>query len=230
MSDSKQRKVRSDKGLVMATPRDLYCIAWIAEQYAARTDQIRMLLSRFPDKDKPFKDGVLMAETTVKDQLDRWKRAGWMEYRRVLVGEPGYAWVTKRGLQLVDLDDIYTAREPASTRFNHLYVVNQVRLWMDEKCTWKSERRYRSEQTAQLTKGEELGPLPDGLVTIQDGSIVAIEVEISPKKPGEMSAKLVRLARKYEYRDTGYKPSFDFIWFYVPDEKIEDLIEAAAED
>jgi len=28
----------------------------------------------------------------------------------------------------------------------------------------------------------------------------------------------------------GYKPSFDFIWFYVLNEKIEDLIEAAAED
>jgi len=144
-----------------------------------------------------------MAETTVKDQLDRWKRAGWIDYLRVLVGEPGYAWVTKRGLQLVGLDDIYTAREPASTRFNHLYAVNQVRLWMDEKFTWKSERRYRSEQTAQLTKGEELGPLPDGLVTTKDG-IAAIEVEISPKKPGEIKAKLVRLTRKYEYRDTGY--------------------------
>jgi hypothetical protein len=32
MSDSKQRKQRSDTGLVMATRRDLSCIAWIDEQ------------------------------------------------------------------------------------------------------------------------------------------------------------------------------------------------------
>ncbi len=32
MSDDKQRKQRSDTGLVMATRRDLSCIAWIAEQ------------------------------------------------------------------------------------------------------------------------------------------------------------------------------------------------------
>src|SRR6185312_6438464 len=175
--EKRERKIRSDKGSIMATRRDLYCIAWIAEQYAARRDQIRQLLSRFPDPQRPFKDGELMAEATVKDQLSRWQRAGWIEYRRVLADEPGFAWVTRRGLQLVGLDDIYTAHMPANTRLDHIYAVNQLRLWMDQQYTWKSERRYRADQLGKekAVKGATLGPIPDGLMTTKDG-VVAIEV------------------------------------------------------
>ena len=226
----KARKVRSDKGLVMATQRDLYCIAWIAEQYAVRADQLQRLLSRFPDKERPFKN-KLMAMTTVKDQISRWKRAGWIEYKRVLADEPGFAWVTKRGLQLVDLDEIYTAREPASTRLNHIYAVNQLRLFLDQKYTWKSERRYRSEQLEKekSKKGHSSGPIPDAVLTGKAGKI-AIEVELSAKKLGELETKLIRLVR-YIVDDgsLGYTKAFPTIWFYVPSEKIKALVEDAIE-
>src|SRR5215469_3374066 len=122
------KKVRSDKGLIMATIRDLFCIKWIAEMYAARFDQIQKLLSRFPDKQKPFRNGQLIAATTTRDLIARWQRAGWIEYRRVLADGKGYAWVTKKGLALVELDEIYTAKAPALTRLNHIYAVNQIRL------------------------------------------------------------------------------------------------------
>jgi hypothetical protein len=229
MSEEKlPRKQRSDKGLIMATRRDLYCIEWIAEMYAARTDQIRKLLSRFPDEKKPFKKG-LMAETTLKDQLVRWKKAGWIESRRTLADEPAYVWVTKRGLQLVGLDDSYKAQEPASTRLNHIYAVNQVCLWMDYKFPWKSERRYRSEQAGKLKKGTKLGAIPDGLIAIQDG-VAAIEVEISPKKPADVFAKVTRLLRTRENEAMNYRLSFQEIWFYVPTAKLERLIESAVDD
>lgn len=50
--EKSEKKARYDKGMIQATKRDLYCIAWIAEQYGVRGDQIRRLLSRFPDKRK----------------------------------------------------------------------------------------------------------------------------------------------------------------------------------
>lgn len=218
----KPRKQRSDKGLVMATRRDLYCIAWIAEQYAARGDQIRRLLSRFIDSERPFQNGEMIAETTMRDQISRWKRAGWIEYRRVLADEPGYAWVTRKGLQLVDLDDIYTAREPAVTRLDHLYAVNQLRLWLDAKYVWQSERRWRSEATKNK-KGKISGPIPDGVITAKHGR-VAIEAEISLKKPDDMYDKLVRLVRHSSFGDS----VFSSVWFYVSTERIKRLIEDAA--
>lgn len=228
--ERKPRKERSDKGLVMATRRDLYCIAWMAEQYAARSDQIRRLLSKFPDKEKPFKQDGLIAETTVRDQIDRWKRAGWVEYKRVLADEPGYAWVTRRGLQLVGLDDIYTARMPASTRLGHIYAVNQLRLGLDEKYTWRSERSYRAQQDRNNKGKKSLGPIPDGLITTKIG-VVAIEAEISAKKADEMKAKLIRLVRYIvSTPPLGYGPAFPAIWFYVPTEGLKKLVEAAREE
>jgi hypothetical protein len=101
--DTKERKVRRDKGLIMATERDLSCLLWIAEQYAARFDQIQRLLSRFPDPHKPFR-GALIAETTVKDLIARWQRAGWIDYQRFLADGRGYAWVTRKGLALIGAD------------------------------------------------------------------------------------------------------------------------------
>jgi hypothetical protein len=226
MSNDSTRKTRSDKGLIMATRRDLYCIAWIAEQYAARVDQIQRLLSRFPDKEKPFK-GDLIAETTLKDQISRWRRAGWVEYQRVLADSPAWVWPTKKGLALVDLDTLYIARPPAPTRLDHIYAVNQLRLWMDLKFAWKSERRYRSEQTALLKKGDKLGPLPDGLITTKDGP-VAIEAEISAKKPADVEAKLIRLVR-HRFSGNYREYAFPTIWFYVPNEKMKNLVERGIE-
>jgi hypothetical protein len=224
----KQRKQRSDKGLVMATKRDLYCIAWIADQYVIRADQVQRLLSRFPDKEKPFKNGKTPALTTTKDQISRWRRAGWVDYRRVLADEPGYMWCTKKGLALVGRDD-YTAREPASTRLNHLFAVNQLRLWMDFKFAWKSERRYRADLSKQeIKKGDVLGPIPDGLLITKDG-VIALEVEISPKKPADLEQKLIRLARHIVSDGLGYRSAFSTIWFYTPNEQIKTLVESCYE-
>lgn len=230
-AEKKERKVRSDKGLIMATQRDLYCIAWIAEQYAARGDQVRRLLSRFPDKDKPFKDGKLIAETTTKDQISRWRRAGWVEYVRVLADEPGYCWVTKKGLALVGLDDIYTAKAPAMTRLSHIYAVNQLRLFLDRKYTWKSERRYRAEELAKVKgkKGRTSGPIPDGVVTTKNG-VVAIEAELSMKKSADLEAKMVRLVRHIASGALGFESVFSAIWFYVSSDQIKTAVEDARDE
>lgn len=232
--EERTRKPRSDKGTVQATRRDQYAIAWVAEQYAARTDQVRKLLSRMPDKDKPFKQDGLMALTTLKDQLARWKRAGWIEYQRVLADMPGWIWPTKRGLQLVDLDEIYTAKAPASTRLDHIYAVNQLRLALDQKYTWKSERRYKSEQLSkQSGKGKKsalaIGPIPDGFITTKNG-LVALEVELTAKKPAEVEQKLIRLVRHYVNDALGFHTGFPTIWFYVPTERLKLLIEEAVEN
>jgi hypothetical protein len=52
---------------------------------------------------------------------------------RVLAEEPGYCWVTKKGLALVGLDDIDTAKVPATTRLSHLYAMNHLSLFLDQK-------------------------------------------------------------------------------------------------
>lgn len=229
MSDDqkKPRKTRSDKGEIRATQRDLACIEWIAEQYAARGDQIQRLLSRYPDPQYPFKDGYA-SESTTREQINRWSRAGWIVYKRVLAVGPGWAYVTRAGLQLVDLDETFTAKRPSPKRLNHIYAVNQVRAWMDEEQDyhWKSERRIRAD--FHLKRGESSGPIVDGLIWPGSGR-TAVEVQISELKPAEWLRKLGELVRAYQEVESGlgYEDSFPHIWFYVPTEAMKEAFETA---
>jgi len=226
-SDVEQpKKPRKDKGVVLYSPRDEYCLAWIADQYAVRLDQIQALLSRWPmGKVKDKSKGL--AATTVKDQISRWRRAGWIEYQRILVDQPGWAWITRKGLQALGWDNFYTARVPAWSRLNHIYAVNQVRFIMDVRgYTWQSEREYRRRLEA-VEKGGSSGPIPDAIVTGEKIGKVAIEVELSPKKPADLEEKLDELASCTD-SDDRYK--FPHIWFYVPDEKARQAAERAREE
>lgn len=221
--EAMQKKPRRDKGMVLFSPRDEYCLGWIADQYAVRLDQIQQLLSRHPGgqvKDK----AKGLAPTTVKDQIERWRRAGWIEYQRVLVGQPGFAWITRKGLQVLDQDDIYTARAPAHTRLTHIYAVNQVRMAEEMRLglAWESERKYRAALEA-VEKGESSGPIPDGIIREQ-GRPIAIEVEISPKKPADLRDKLEELTGCFD-KDSHFK--FPRIWVYTPDEKVKRAVEHA---
>ena len=225
---TKKKKPRMDKGNVQATKRDLHCVEWIAEQYGARFDQVQKLMGRFPNAEKPFKKDGVPGESTVKDTLGRWRRAGWIEYKRVLADGRGFAWVTKRGLELVGLDEIYTAKMPAATRLTHIYAVNKIRFMMDGKegVEWESERRYRSK--LEMKKGKTLGAIPDGIIRGGGYGTIAIEVEISPKKPAELFEKVVRLVRDYELNLKGdYIPRYSSVWFYVPSPAMKTAVDAA---
>jgi hypothetical protein len=135
-------------------------------------------------------------------------------------------WVTRKGLALVGLDDIYTAKAPAMTRLSHIYAINHLRLFLDQKYAWKSERRYRAEELAHEKgkKGKTSGPIPDGLITTKNG-LVAIEAEISLKKPADLEVKIKRLVRHYGYSSLEYGPVFSSIWFYASSERIKMAVE-----
>ena len=185
----KKRKTRTDKGVIRATKRDMACIAWIAEQYAARGDQIQVILSWYPDETHPMKD-ELVSQSTTREQIGRWVRAGWVVYKRVLAEGPGWAYVTRAGLHLVNLDGIFKPHPPSEKMLSHIYAVNQVRLWMDmdEEINyhWKSERRFRTE--LDIKRGESSGPIADAVV-YPNGDTTAVEVQISPLKPSEWVSK-----------------------------------------
>jgi hypothetical protein len=220
----KPKKPRSDKGTILWSPRDEYCLTWIAHQYAARLDQIQQLLSRFPGGELKDKRKGL-APTTVKDQIRRWTRAGWIEYERVLVNQPGWAWITKKGLQAVDLDGFYRARPPSHSRLAHIFAVNQMRLLAESNdYVWKSERAYRAELS--VAKGQSPGPIPDAIVTHPQTEDMAVEVELTAKKPDDLEKKIHTLASHSVDR----RYVFSRIWFYVPDEKIQQTVLRAHAD
>ncbi|TMC18730.1 MAG: hypothetical protein E6J34_16430 [Chloroflexi bacterium] len=104
------------------TERDLHGIEWIAEQEAMRLDQLQQLLSRYMDARHPFKNGKLLAETTVRGVVARWVRAGWVRYKQIYAYDPGWVCVTGEGLVFVDREQ-WSARPASMSRLDHLYAV-----------------------------------------------------------------------------------------------------------
>jgi hypothetical protein len=149
---------------------------------------------------------------------------------------------------------VYTARPPAAVRYHHLWAISEVRLhWFNsdedeelEPGEWVSERWLRAELSGlrrrknMINADEEAykpapvklvepGGLPDALYVGDDWCDV-VEVELTPKKPEELRAKLERLClAQYERRfsSTGRFEFFDEIHFCVPSQEMYDLVERA---
>jgi hypothetical protein len=209
------RVPRRDKGRPLWTPRDVLVLAWIAAQYAVRRDQLAVLLGRWAAAQT--KAPGRLAATTVKDWIQRWRQAGLIESARVYVGEPGWVWVTREGLERLDL--AYRTWEPKEQGLRHLYAINQVRLWVEQRqpeALWRSERQLRSEQPF-VGDQEYQEHRPDAEVLLGTQT-VAIEVERSAKTPQRLPTIFYELARTY-----------DAIWYFCPTPMLEPMRRALAQ-
>ena len=83
MADGAQRGRRSDAGRLRCTARDLELLALVGEQYALSLPQLARLMGR-----------SLHAARWLRA---RWERAGWARGRALLVGEPVFVWLTRKG-------------------------------------------------------------------------------------------------------------------------------------
>jgi DNA-binding transcriptional ArsR family regulator len=157
---------------------DLEALAWLAEQYGARVDQLERLLSCGP--------------RTVQRALLRLREAGLVETRRVLVGEPAWVIPTRAGLRAAGGGfGVWRLRLGS---LMHVAAVNDVRLHV-------RERSPESEWVSERVLSRERGPgehLADAVVITGDGQRVAIEVELTVKSGQRIRAILGELAGRYD--------------------------------
>lgn len=157
--------------------RDLEIVGWLAEQYAARTDQLELLLDCGP--------------RTVQRVLARLRDAGLVTSRRLLVGEP--AWVIPTGAGLRATGHGFAVWQPRVGLLAHIAAVNDVRLHVQARSPdseWVPERL--------LVREREAGAhLPDAVVLV-DGQRVAIEVELTIKAQRRVTAILDELAGRFD--------------------------------
>jgi hypothetical protein len=152
-------------------------LAWIAEQYAARADQLEPLMGCGP--------------RTVQRLLARLRVASLISTRRLLVGEP--AWVIPLAAGLRACGSPFGLWQPRLGLLSHVAAVNDVRLHIERRspgAEWICERVLARERSA----GEHL---PDGLVLV-DGQRVAIEVELTVKSRRRTTAILDELAGRFD--------------------------------
>jgi hypothetical protein len=183
---SRRPRWDTDAGI---TNRDVAALRWLGQQYAARSDVLRVLLGRL-SPGSPRVEGMI-GDETLRQILDRWEDRGLIARDRLL----GHLWVapTAKALRLVGLD--VRAWSFVIPQLAHVHAVGVVRLAL-EPCIptggrWLSERELRQEagkshvpdaavqlpDAANLEAGsglygEDVDPLPKR---------VAVEVELTRK-------------------------------------------------
>ncbi len=61
----------------------------------------------------------------------RWERAGWATGRAVLVGEPVFVWLTRRGQRVAGSE--FSVWRPNPGALAHIAAVTEVRLWVADR-------------------------------------------------------------------------------------------------
>jgi len=222
----KKRQRRSDAGTIVWTARDEFALTWIAHQYGMRLDHVQLLLGRGAAHDNEISEGA------ARDVVTRWKRAGWVHTERIRASEPFWVWPTYLGLRKIGLP--YTYRDLAQSSLHdlgHLYAINEIRFHLvDERegTQWISERQLL--QGILHGKGRELLHRPDAHIRYADGAIIAVEAELSVKKPFELAENLMELLRGEEYlrlkseygahtacvMSQGCQSQYTEIWYFAP--------------
>jgi hypothetical protein len=207
---SRRARWDSDAGV---TERDVAALAWLGQQYAARSDVLRVLLGRLSPASTRVEG--LLGETTLRDVLDRWRERGLISRERLL----GYVWVapTRKALRLVGLEV-----QPWSfviPQLAHVHAVGVVRLALEpsipEGGRWVSERELRRDGGKSL--------VPDGAVELPDNpehggtglygqdvdplpKRVAVEVELTRKAAARLRENWQRPRHGRWLRTVYYAP------------------------
>jgi hypothetical protein len=156
--------------------RDLDVLAWVAEQYAVRLDQLEPLLG---------------CRRTVQRTVARMREANLVETRRLLVGEPGWLLPTATGLRTCGSS--FRAWQPRLALMAHVAAVTDVRLHIGMQApgsVWVCERTLARERRSDQH-------LPDALVLV-DGQRVAIEVELTVKSRRRVTGILEELSARFD--------------------------------
>jgi hypothetical protein len=152
---SRRPRWDTDAGI---TARDVAALRWLGQQYAARSDVLRVLLGRL-SPGSPRVAGQL-GDQTLRQILDRWDDRGLIVRDRLL----GYQWVapTGKALRLVGLD--VRAWSFVIPQLAHIHAVGVVRLALEPQITqggcWLGERELRQEAGKSH--------VPDGAVQLPD--------------------------------------------------------------
>jgi hypothetical protein len=168
---------RADFGLVRVSERDLRLLAWIGEMYAISLPQLAVLMGR--------------SSHAARWLRSRWQRAGWVQGRALLVGQPVFIWLTAEGRRMAGRE--FRCWRPNAARLAHICAVNDVRLHVDRRSpgsVWVCERQLARERLRRAH-------VPDAVV-VSDGERHAIEVELVAKARARTEAIVAELLGAYD--------------------------------
>ena len=181
------RKVRKDMGRPQWTNRDRWLWAYIGNMHALRFDQIRRLAARWSEHEI---EGELLSVSRTSEIVGRWVEEKIAIFRSIFHAQPGWCYLTRRGLKEAGL--AFRAEAPSLRSLAHLYWINEVRMHLEEvypDMRWISERAIQAQQ-APRHRDQKLAHTPDGIALLKDADgeweEIDIEVQISKPSPGQV--------------------------------------------
>jgi hypothetical protein len=194
---------------------------------AYRFDQLQGLLARHPDTQA--QDPDFLSESRTYALIQRWQKLGLADYCKIRHYEPGWIYLTQKGLSYLRLPVRFL--DPYHADLDHLFWTNETRVLVEEAngsrpgFQWESERLYwttRERLKARKRREPDLSiPLeyrgfhrPDALIRYRAGKepddreiVVAIEAEVSEKAYSTWHAIFIDLLQHMHYANYYVHPS-----------------------
>jgi hypothetical protein len=178
------------------TPRDLWALSWILEQYAISLEQLQTLLGRRAGPGT--KEAQVISESAMRQVLARWLKRDYVEQKNVFTHQAPWIWPSRRAVS--ELGMHYPYYTPHIGTLPHLHAITHVRLYLEglhPHDMWRSERAIKAARP-RYALGSEPPHTPDAEVrSASTQEITAIEVELSQKKAADLQHILNDLGRRY---------------------------------
>jgi hypothetical protein len=205
------RAQRWDAGSAAVTERDVAALRFIGEQYGVRADALAVLLARLspaPARPRPgWKKPGVLSDRRVRAWGERMVSAGYLTRQRVL----GHTWatLTAAGMSLAGLSferwKFGGARDgEEGWGLEHVHAITRARLHLQPEPgdgAWISERAIRRKWEGTGARVRRA----DGALTLSDGRVAGVEVELHRKKPD-----------RYDGIVRDVDPDFDEVWWFCP--------------
>lgn len=247
-----KKKARPDKGNIRITPRVLKFLRWVADGHKVSVDLVQILLVRLDFMEwvddytiKLDVQGLLLPETNeplpapardyevTKRRAYKWlsglTQAGYLESGGpVMVGQPAWWNVTKKGLDLIGRE--YGYKDMSHYFYIHTWTCNFLRLWYDlwfarnniDIYTLKTERVLWDE-----TKGKNEA-YPDLSYWFLD-TYDTVDAELNEKRPTFQAREGHN--DRYEAVMSAYrKLSSKRHYYYCPEKELKNISRWFKED
>lgn len=218
-----RRKTRSDKGKARLTERDVKILTWMGEMYAIRLDYLQELLGKIRQprpkaldpKTGEFKTGAV-SQSTAYSAVKKWVDSHLVKTVRARGDRPTYVYLTAAGLREVGL--LYRDTAPSLARIKHIDAGNKVRMRIEElhpDAIWTSERELL-QRVNRLSEKERsrIDHVPDAELSMVDGRLIIIEIELSRKTREKTSSIMRGLKQRYNME---HNPQVE-IWYFTNEE------------